>query len=116
MEYVSQVLLEVDGQSITDFTKVEEGEYELNKAVKLMNKTGSMKTQPRYTVTLDYVVPFDVPEFDFTTVSGGKIVIDYQNGTRVSYSGVAVLKIGKLTHDGDKEAVKTIEFTASDRK
>ncbi len=115
-EYVSQVLLEVNGKNITDFKSVEEKEFELHKAVNLMNCTGHMTTHPRYGVNLEYVIPFDTPEFDFTKVKGGTITIDYQNGTRIKYTGVYVLKIGSLKHDGDKESTRTIEFSARDRK
>jgi hypothetical protein len=114
--FVSQVLLEVDGKSVTDFKSVEEKEFELHKVVNLMNTTGHTKTKERYGVNLEYAVPFDEPEFDFTQVAGGKIVIDYQNGTRVNYSGVYVLKVGALKHDGDKESSKTIEFSAKTKK
>jgi hypothetical protein len=115
-EFVSQVLLEVDGQSITDFKTVEEKEFEVYKAVNLMNTTGHMKTKERYGVNVEYIVPMDTPEFDFTAVKGGKIVIDYQNGTRINYSGVYVLEIGALKHDGDKESSRTIKFSAKTRK
>jgi hypothetical protein len=114
--FVSQVLLELDGKSITDFKSVEEKEFELHKVVNLMNTTGHIGTKERYGVNLEYVVPFDGPAFDFAQVKGGKIVIDYQNGTRVSYSGVYVLKIGALKHDGDKESSMTVEFSAKKKK
>ena len=114
--YVSKVLLEINGKNITDFKSVEEREYELHKTVNLMNTTGHISTKERYGVTVDYVVPSDTEEFDFTEVKGGTITIDYQNGTRVRYTGVYVLKIGALKHDGDNESTKTIEFSAKTRK
>jgi hypothetical protein len=115
-EYISLVTLEVDGKSITDFKTVEEKEYELNKTANLMNHTGHFKVKPRYGVNLEYVIPSDTPAFDFSTVRGGKIVIAYENGTRVSFSGVYVLKIGATKYGEDKEATKTIEFSAKGRK
>jgi hypothetical protein len=115
-EFVSQVLLEIDGKRITDFKSVEEKEFELHKTVNLMNTTGHMSTKERYGVNVEYVIPKDTQEFDFTAVKGGKIVIDYQNGTRVNYGSVYVLKIGALKHDGDKESSRTIEFSAKTRK
>lgn len=114
--YVSQVLLEINGQNITDFKSVEEKEYELHKTVNLMNTTGHITTKERYGVNVEYVVPSDTPEFDFSQVTGGTITIDYQNGTRVKYGGVYVLKIGALKHDGNNESTKTIEFSAKTRK
>ncbi len=114
-EYVSMVLLEVNGQSITDFSTVEEGEFEINKPVKLMMKTGACATYPRHSAKLDYVIPSDAPEFDFTTVSGGTLTIDYQNGTRITYMGVTTTRIGAAKHDGEKESTREIHFTAQQR-
>ncbi|OPY07255.1 MAG: hypothetical protein A4E68_01937 [Syntrophaceae bacterium PtaB.Bin095] len=114
--YVSQVLLEVNGQSIADFQSVEENEYEVYKPVNLMNGTGHLKTTERYGLKLDYVVPADSAEFDFNTVAGGTITIDRQNGKRTTYTGVYVTKIGAAKYDGEKEVVRTIEFSAKARK
>jgi hypothetical protein len=110
--YVSQVLLEINGKSITDFKAVTEGERELYGTVKLMNTTGHISKQQRPTVRLDYVVPSDTPEFNFSEVKGGTITIDYQNGTRRKYTGVYTTKIGEAKFDGENEVTKTIEFSA----
>ena len=110
--YVSQVLLEVNGKSMEDFKSVTEGEQELYGAVKLMNKTGHMKKQARPTCKVEYVVPSDGPELDFTEVENGTLTIDFQNGTRKRYTGVYTTKIGELKLDGDGDPVKTIEFSA----
>jgi len=115
-EYVSRVLLEINGQSITDFKTVEEKEFELHKPVNLMNDTGHIAVQPRYGVNVDYVVPSDTPEFDFTQVKGGTLTIDKLNGQRVKYTGVYTLKIGATKYDGENEAVRAIEFSAKNRQ
>ena len=115
-EFVSQVLLEVNGQSITDFKKVTENNIELNGKVKLMNGKGHFRKNPDYGLSLDYVVPSDGPEFDFTQVRGGTCTIDYMNGTRVKYGSVYVEEIGETTFDGENEAVRTIKFSAKTRK
>jgi hypothetical protein len=114
--FVSRVLLEVNGQSVTDFASVEENEYEVYKPVNLMNGTGHCKTTERYGLKLDYVVPADGEEFDFNSVAGGVITIDKQNGKRTTYTGVYVTKIGAAKYGDDKEVVKTIEFSAKARK
>jgi len=115
-EYVSQVLLEIDGKNITDFKSVEEKEYEVNRTVNLMNTTGHIGVKARHGVILEYVIPKDGPEFDFDKVKGGRITIDYLNGKRVQYSGVYTAKVGGAKHDGDKETTKMIEFSAKSRK
>ena len=83
-EYVSQIVLDVDGQSITDFEEASEGEIELHKKVELMNKTGFCKVTPRHGVKVNYVIPKDVTEFDFASVENGRLTIDRQNGTRIT--------------------------------
>jgi hypothetical protein len=104
------VLLEVNGQSITDFASVEEGEVELSQQVKLMNTTGNCQKLARYTIKVDYVVPSDGPIFDFASVKNGTLTIDYENGTRVTYSGVFTLKIGQAKFDGEKETHREIDL------
>lgn len=115
-EYVSTVLLEINGKSITDFKAVEEEEVEMAKEVNLMNKTGSVGVTPRYKVNVDYVVPKDSEEFDFSGVKDGTLTIDFGNGRRRQYMGVRTLKIGATAYDGEKEAVRKITFMATGRE
>jgi len=113
MEYVMSVLLEVNGQNVTDFKAVTEGEYEAAKQINLMNTTGFGAVVARHGVEVDYVVPADTAEFDFASVKGGTLTIDKQNGVRVTYTGVYCLKIGATKYDGENEVVRTINFGAS---
>lgn len=114
-EYVSRVRLEINGQSIEDFNSVEEGDRELAKPVKLMNSTGYVACTPRNTCSVEYVVPAESAEFDFASVVGGTLTIDYQNGKRVTYQGVTTTKIGQTKFDGEKEAIRKIDFSATNR-
>lgn len=114
MEYVNRISLEVNGQEITDFDSFTEGERDLADQVKLMNKTGTVSRLERPSCSLDYVVPKDAPEFDFTTVIDGTLTVDYGNGTRKTYTGVRTSKIGSTKFDGDKAATRTIDFFAVD--
>jgi len=114
-EYVARVRLEINGKNIDDFKTVEVEEVEFNKEVNLMNKTGSVGVTPRHKINVDYVVPKDSEEFDFASVKDGTLTIDYDNGTRVSYKGVTVLKIGATSYDGEKEATRKISLMATDK-
>ncbi|MDD5676338.1 MAG: hypothetical protein PHC61_19350 [Chitinivibrionales bacterium] len=114
-EFVSQVLLEINGQSIIDFKSVEEKEHELHKPVNLMGRTGHIRATPRYGVSVEYVTPSDATPFDFSTVRGGTLTIDYENGTRIKYTGVYVTNIGAVKYDGDNEATQTIDLSAVKR-
>ena len=111
-EYVRKVSLEINGQEITDFKTVTQGERTLRVPVKLMGKTGFAKITQRPTCSLDYVVPKDNPEFDFDSVEDGTLTIDYENGTRVTYNGVCTEKIGQMKHDEENDLVKEISFIA----
>jgi len=116
MEYVSKVLLEINGQEIEDFDSVEEPESEIFKSVKLMNKTGHTAVTQRYEgLTVDYIIPSDAPSFDFRQVAGGTLTIDRMNGTRITYGGIYTTKVGKIKYDGDNVAKQTIELSAESR-
>ena len=115
MEYVTRVLLDVDGQSIDDFNSVSIKEVEIHKVVNLMNKTGHAKVTPRYGVDIDYVVPETDSEFDWESVSDGRLSIELLNGKRTTFTGVYVLKVGEAKADGENEMVKTIELGAEGR-
>lgn len=114
-QYVSRVLLDINGQSIDDFKKVTEKEVEIHKPVNLMHKTGFTGVTPRYGVEVDYVIPETEPEFDFEGVKGGRLTIEFMNGKRRTYTGVYTLKIGDASYDGDNEASRTITFGAAGR-
>ena len=114
-EYIARAVLDVNGRSIEDFKAVSEKEVELAKQVNLMNKTGFAAVTPRYGVTVDYVVPSDATEFDWTGVKNGRLTLDFESGRRITYSGVYTLKIGEAKVDGENEMVKTIDLGATGR-
>jgi len=116
IEYVSQVILTVNGKEIKDFKSVTEGERELRKKVKLMNGQGILKTTPDYTVSVEYVLPKNAEEFNFDEVEDGTLTIDKGNDAKVLYTGVATMKVGETKYDGENETTRTIEFGATGRK
>ncbi len=113
MEFVSKVTMEVDGKNITDFKTFTENEIEVNKEVRLMNKTGFMPTTQHYGVKVDYVIPATNPEVDWAAVRSGRLSVEFENGKRITYTGVTTLKIGEMKVDGDNETVRTIELGAT---
>ena len=62
-----------------------------------------------------YVIPSDGPEFDFTKVEDGTLTIVYENGTRRTYSGVYVNKVGGETYKDGSETVRDVELSAEAR-
>jgi hypothetical protein len=115
MEYVNRCTLTVNGQAIEDFKSFTDNERELRKAVNLMNRTGRCRVTERPGCKLDYVVPLDGEEFNFDDVEDGTLTVEYENGTRTTFSGVSTAKIGEAKIDGENEVVRTIEFIAEKR-
>lgn len=113
-DYVNTVTLDVNGQQIDDFKGFTDNERELAKPVNLMNKTGFMKTTQRPGCKVDYVVPTE-GEFDWESVKDGRLSVEYENGKRVTFTGVNTLKIGEAKVDGDNEVVRSIELGAKER-
>lgn len=114
-EYLSKIALVINGQQIDDFKSVEEKEYEVRKTIELARKTGFVKVRPHYGLSLEYVVPANSAEFDFSAVENGTIVLDFGNGRRRSYNGCCCLKVGTTKYDGVSETTRSIEFCASER-
>lgn len=115
-DYVTKITLAINGEEITDFKSVTEKEYELRKQVKLMNKTGFINVTPQFGVDVEYVVPENAPEYDFSSVEGGTLILTFGNGEITTYTGVCTLKIGATKYDGDNEATRTIELAATGRE
>ncbi len=115
-EYVSIVILEINGQQIDDFKKVREGEREIRKTIQLARKIGVVRVVRGYPLEVDYLIPLDAPEFDFEAEfedGDGTLTIDYENGTRKVYSGVTLIKVGKTEYPDEEGAYKTIELIAT---
>lgn len=114
--YVSSATLEIDGEEIDDFSEITEPEVEYHKPVTLMSKTGHIEVTQRYGgIKVKYCVPSDAPEFDFTKVADATLAIVYKNGTRRTYSGVYIAKVGNETYKDGSETVRDIELSAEDR-
>ena len=112
--YVNRLTLDVNGQQIEDFKGFTDNERELHKPVNLMNTTGFMKTTQRPGCKVDYVVP-EEGEFDWESVKDGRLSVEFENGKRVTFTGVHTLKIGEAKVDGDNEVVRNIDLGAKER-
>jgi hypothetical protein len=116
MKVVSSVTLEIDGEEEDNFSEITEPEVEHNKPVDLMNKTAHIEVTRRYKgIKIKYLVPSDEPERDFSKVEDSTLTIVYKNGTRRTYSGVYVNKIGGETYKDGAETVRDIELSAEAR-
>ena len=112
--YVSRLSLEVNGQVVTDFKNFTEKARVLRKKVPLMYKSGTADLTQRYEVEVDYVVP-QINPFDFDTVQGGTLVVEYDSGERTAFGGVATAEVGDASVDGENELVKKIRLICESR-
>lgn len=113
--YVTRCVLEVNGQSVSDFNTFTETTRVLHKQVNLMNKTGHAEITQRYQCSLGYVVPQTGEEFNWDGVADGTLTIEYDSGKRITFGGVYTLEVGDGTTDGETETVKTISLGAESR-
>ena len=115
-EYVSRCSLEVNGASIEDFKSVTPKKLEIWKQVPLMNKTGFLKKTPRHQIEVEYVKPDAAEEeFDFSAVEDGTLTVLYENGQRITYTGVYIMEIGDEKIDGENETTVTILLGAAEK-
>lgn len=115
-EFIAKCTLFVNGEEETNFKAVREMEYTARAQVMLMNKTGFTKRQARYGLVIDYVRPATGTPRDWDALENGTIVIEYEGGSRVLYSGCAMLSSGEGPLDGENEYVRSITVGAEDRK
>lgn len=113
--YVTRCLLEVNGQSIEDFSSFTETSRDIHIQVNKMNSTGHAKLTERYSCNVTYVVPQEKPEFDWAGLSDGTLTVEYDSGARVTFSGVYVLSIGDATVNGESESTREISLGAEGR-
>jgi len=112
--YITRCVLEVNGVVVEDFKGFVEKARILRKKVPLMHKSGTADLTQRYEIEVDYVVP-QVAPFDFDSVEGGTLTVEYDGGDRVEYGGVATAEVGDGTIDGENEMVKKIRLIAETR-
>jgi len=112
--YITRCALEVNGKTVTDFKGFSEKARTIRKKVPLMYKSGTAQITQRYEVEVDYVVP-TTSAFDFDSVQGGTLTIEFDGGDRVEFGGVATAEIGDATIDMENELVKKIRLIAETR-
>lgn len=112
MEYVNRVNLEVNGVSFEDFESFTDNSVTKAKQVNLMNKTGTAKMTPRFGFSVNVKKPVVSPGIDLFNVFGGTCTVEYDNGDRTTYGGVATLETGEGAIDGETESTRTIVFGA----
>lgn len=115
-EYVSTIVLEVDGQEI-DIASLSANHETMRKVVKTMNRTGRAKgfakTTRGYSLKVTAVVPKVNPP-DWDAIENAKISIESEDGSyRESYLECGVISTGQQ-YDMENESRIDIEMYALD--
>lgn len=116
MNYISAAVVIIDGQELEDVKRVREGRRTLRRTIKVMKRRGKVKTTPDYTIELDTTIPEDGPGFDYESIENKTLTIEYDNGTRIIYTGVDVLEIGEEEFDDEREAIVKVLLAADERQ
>lgn len=111
---ITRCALEVNGAVVTDFKGFTEKARVIRKQVPLMYSTKHAELTQRFSMDVDYVVP-QVNPFDFDSVSGGTLTVEFDGGDRIDFGGVYTLDVGDAAVDGENELVKKITFGAETR-
>ena len=114
-EYVTRCSLELNGVVFEDFSSFKENSVTLSKPVALMNKSGTAKMLPRYGFSVDAKLSSVPAGINPLSIYGGTFTVQYDNGDRVSFGGVATNETGEISIDGENEASYTITYSAESR-
>jgi hypothetical protein len=115
-EFVSRVECSFDGDPEPNIKSFEEDDVELAKPVSAMHHTGFVAVTERFKFNIGYIVPADQKERNWRAIKSSTFSVVGEGGSQILFTGVRCLKIGKATYDMENEAVRTIEFGATDRK
>lgn len=110
--YVNRCVLEVNGQSYSDFDSFTDNSVTVAKAVTLMNKTGFAKMTPRYGFSISVKKPY-TGALDLDSIENGTLTVEYDSGDRIIYRGVFTLETGDGAVDGETELTMTKVFGAA---
>jgi hypothetical protein len=109
--YVNKCRLEFNGQSFEDFDTFTENSVTFHKQVNLMNKTGHAEMTPRYGFSVSVKKPY-TGELNLDIIKNGTLTVEYDNGSRHTFSGVYTLESGDGAISGETELTMVKTFGA----
>ena len=115
MSYNTRCTIEINGTVYEDISGFTENSVTTAKQVNLMNKTGTAKMLPRYGFSIDNVQSNVPPAVNLNGVFNGTFTVEYENGDRVDFGGVATAEIGDKNTNGEDETNNTISYIAESR-
>ena len=115
MSYNTRCSLEFNGAVYEDFTGFSENSASLAIQVPLMNKTGTAKVMPRYGFSVDSVQSNVPASVNLRAIFEGTFTVEYENGDRVDFGGVATAETGDKSTDGESPTANSISFIAETR-
>jgi hypothetical protein len=112
----TKVTLEVSGSPFTDINGFSEGDRQIGKPVKYMNKRGYAETTPDITFSFTIVVNV-AKNFDFLeSLRNVTVTAEYDGGDRVIFLNSNPTDISEKSANGEDEITYDISWTAEERK
>ena len=115
MPSVAVTLLEVNGVNVENFNQVDITEVTYAKRVDLMNITDHAVMTQRHGLAVTYVQPQGGFPTEVKVIRNGTITLQYDDGTRVTFSGVYSLNSDTGSINGTDEFTFVVNYSAVDR-
>lgn len=117
---ITSLSLVKDGSEITDFSKFKENEIETTQSVDHFNGADFVKVPKKYGFSITYL-PQSGADLDWVAEedkndNGWTVIVNYVGGSKVTFTGVHLLKSTPNEVDGKTAKESQLDFFAQDRK
>jgi hypothetical protein len=117
---ITSLSLVKDGSEITDFSKFKENEIETTQTVEHFNGEDFVKVPKKYGFSITYL-PQSGADIDWVAEEdkndkGWTVIVNYVGGSKVTFTGVHLLKSTPNEVDGKTAKESQLEFYAAKRK
>jgi len=115
VKYIAKCFVIHNGKKLEHLKNFQILEEEFRAEVDLMSGAGTVDKARRYKFSLDYAPPKTGAKWDWSDVSDATFIIEWDGGSRTTYSGVDCLSQGETTADGQNDAHFTLTFIATSK-
>ena len=107
--------LEFNGQAYEDFSEFVDGSRTTAVVAEYMNKTGHGRTTQRPNFRLTNIRTAGTPALNLEDIVDGTFTAQYDDGTRINFTGVYTTEVGDETSNGTDVVSVEYSFGAATR-
>lgn len=115
MSRIAHVVVIIDGEKISGFSKFKENARKKHERVKLMDGDDTVEVNPELGCSMTYL-PESGADREWDGVKDATIIAQYKGGAKVTYTGCDVEEVGDRESDGQKANEFEVKFIAKARK